>query len=437
MEFIRISNQVKEIKIPEGECKKIVEASTGRILWQKNLGPLTENSGHWSIVNYPTNKLGAANFVDYDVSSKEVMFLTKGTNTIDGVSYTNYWSFLFNGTTKKFSDFYRYYCNTGETEAEDSEDEDTETDTGENQDAEEDDLTNPHYSMYMGYPIANKITDIPVDIDPITKTIITPYNGKNYAAKFSEDEHLKKYGDDMFLKGLRRICWVPEKEMFLLFWGYGDNVDTVLLDTDGNVVNVVQNNNSLSTESAYSANRLCWAGDKGIFLSSYSISSDRGGGIYLSTNGLNWQRSFKTPDDMNSITSICYCSGAGTFLALCRGSSRKFRVYKSTDGESWVLAKEFENVQPYTYDKIAWSPKKKVACLVISDWVSGRTPRTLKTSYITRDFENWVEIPISPVVSLAGYSDYYRGALKWSDALNAFVWCIAGEGYFLKLTIDD
>lgn len=446
MEFIKTSKEVIGIIIPEGECKKIVEAGTGRILWEKKLSPLTENSGHWAIVNFPTNKIHAISFVDYDIPSKKIMFVTHGYNKIDTTTYRNHWSFFYDAQSNKFSDFYRFQCRIAFTDVDEEDDEEDISD-------DEDLLATP-YRTYMGYPIIDDGSVIhgdnvlPIDIDPISKTIITRYDGKNYAAMFSNDEHLKKYGDDMFRNGLHKVCWVPEKELFLLFWGYSPSsssgkITTALMDKEGNIINIVQDNQTLFTDT-YSYNNLCWAGDKGIFLSSHSRGNSstetNPGGIWLSSNGLNWERVFTTPLGPSSgglayLYQVIYCSGTGTFLALWN-TSHTVTIYKSTDGRTWEEAKSFEDVYgSIEFIGIAWSPKKKVACLVVRNY----KPSTSRfyTSYITRDFENWVEIPIKPVVEISYSISRSNGNLKWSDALNAFVFCNYKEGYFLTLTIDN
>ena len=376
MEFIKISGQVNDITIPEGECKKIIETATGKILWQKKQGPLTLNSAHWEIVNYPTNQIRATNFVDYDVPSKKIILFAHGVNKIDGINYHNYWSFLYDNTSKEFSDFYRYFCNKEEISS------------GEDDgDGVDDDLTEPHYLTYMGYPIATNSRIRPVDVDPISKTIIA-YGGEyNICIKTNEDEHLRKFGNDMFRIGLRRICWAPEKELFLAFFGSRfqqeddtnfDKLDTALIDTNGTVKNIVQTNNSLYSKPASYPIWLCYAGDKDIFLYPNRSGVKRENGIWLSSNGLNWERSYIPPENC-FVHEVCYCQGVGVFLAACQEMKLGFHILKSIDGMNWEIIKTFENAK--VYDKltratssianqlfrISWSPKKKIACLGFFD----------------------------------------------------------------------
>ncbi len=373
MIFANVSN----ITIPEGSVERITETKTGRVLWKRGLPEL---KAHWEVIEF-ANDTTAYNYYNY---------IEYGVDVGDGIE-------LFNFADNKVRSHFNYKPSGA--------------------------LSNV-YALWRGAKLSNydfeqfeqkvdsNVSHVlrGVAVDPISKIWILS-NGTTYASNaFNPVKY--KTGTDVDMRTFY-VCWSPELERFCLVGGSSEVGQSYLLDINGNIRN---SNTNITSTNFYVVNTLSyfhitWSNKLRIF-----VVSDYNG-LHISRDGLNWEdRAINSVS--NAPSGVTLPSGP-TFRAMAwiptldvfviaTFSSKKWYIYKSYDCYNWEYVTTLSTASSNTsemYIDFCWSPDAQILLL------SGS-----KTSYITRDLSEWVEIPNSSGPSSSG-----NRCLFWSKSFNSFI----------------
>ena len=379
---------VSDITIPEGSVEKITETATGRVLWERGLSEL---KGHWEAVEFSNNP-SAYNYYGY---------MLGGVDTGDGIELFNmaddkimsHFSYkpsgavsdvyaLWRGSKLNNYDFTQYGAKTDE-----------------------------NFDFNVNTPVKA------VTVDPISKIWVCT-NGATYASNVFnpiqyKNERLAKNNDNNVNMHSLYACWSPELERFCLVGATTSGVgQSYLIDTSGNIRN---SNTNITSANFYGANTLnyshiAWSSKLKIF-----VVSDFNG-LHISRDGLNWED--RAINSVSNAPSGATLPTGSTFRAMvwvpsldifviATYSSKKWFIYKSSDCYNWEYVTTLSTASSNTsemYIDFCWSPDTQILLL------SGA-----KTSYITRDFNDWIEIPNTEGTASSNYR-----CLFWSKSFNSF-----------------
>ena len=379
---------VNNITIPEGSVERITETKTGRVLWKRGLPEL---KAHWEVIEL-TNNTASNNYYNY---------MEYGVDTGDGIE-------LFNFANSKVTSHFKYKPSGVVSDvyalwrgAKLSDYDFQQYDENRNED---------NYDFNVVGPIRGAA------VDPISKIWVVS-NGATYASNaFNpvkyKDERLAKNRDSNVDMRTLYVCWAPELNRFCLVGAPISGVgQSYLVDTSGSIRN---SNTNIDTTEFYSNIsigyfHITWSNKLGMF-----VVSDYNG-LHISRDGLNWEdRAINSvsnaPSDATlpsgpAFRAMAWVPTLDVFV-IATYSSKKWYIYKSSDCYNWEyvtsLSTASSNVSEMYID-FCWSPDAQILLL------SGA-----KTSYITRDLSEWVEITNSN-----GVTGGYR-CLFWSKSFNSF-----------------
>ena len=269
------------------------------------------------------------------------------------------------------------------------------------------------------------------DIDPVSKTWFA-FGNKFYASNaFSGTKNLDK---TYYI-----CCWSPKLQYFCTI----RDDRTAIVDLNGNIqgTSLSVSFHGSGGSTVYEKESLLWSDTLDKFI---LPNHQYGTSIYVSSDGLNWDLqpvnlvgnfpNLPTGDKIEyHIYHICWMPMVKKFVCLCG-------VYAYDNDDNFVEAEEYmitssdcnnwERIEKPKQNKPlqnlnvkpAYSPEKKVLAFV-----------GLNTSYITRDLQNWTEVP-----NIEGNATAAPKSIRWSKSLNGFIRPgINSETRFYRLVIDN
>ncbi len=375
---------VTDITIPQGAVTKITD-SNGTVLWQKGLAI---PQAHWETISLPEQD---SNGIQYLTSMKTFV------DTGDGIE-------IFKRIGKA-----RFKYNSDGTVGE---------------------IKEELYNF------------VSADIDPVSKIWVVSSGTKLLSNAWG-------WQDDAGGNGAINDCiWSPGLQRFCLLGRYSSGT----VDLDGNTQLGTNLSNSsteyvvsysATTTSTYCYNHI-WADSLQKFVCpSYTTNSV----IAFSSNGLTWTKITcnlvgNFPDcpvgsgyTVKSFYRLVWMPTVNKFVGSClveakdsggNHESSKQYIVKSSDCVNWEYVGD-KNVFPRLFSIVnfglsgypAYSPEKKVLVLV-----------GYETSYITRDLENWVEVPFANDMVQTTSNQ-----VRWSKSLNGFIRLT--NSTISKLVIDN
>ena len=261
------------------------------------------------------------------------------------------------------------------------------------------------------------------DIDPVSKKWIA----------FGSDYVSNAFSDTKALDRNKIVCcWSPKLESFCAI----STRDAVVVNLDGEVQGTSQevSFSSLNVDRRYES--LIWSETLNKFVIPDATGmSGSPQAVCFSSDGMNWETKtikltgdfpdLSVSDDTEiAINQIRWMPTVKKFVSVCRLRSNSANEYiiSSSDGEEWACVRKFFSVGAGVGTFPAYSPDKKV--LMLDNGYS---------SCITRDLENWVEVPY-----LEDMQNGIARITKWSQSLNGFIrFTSENRPRFYKLVIDN
>lgn len=260
------------------------------------------------------------------------------------------------------------------------------------------------------------------DIDPVSKRWIA----------FGSDYASNAFSGTKALDGSNKLicCWSPKLECFCAI----SSRDAVVVNLNGEIQGTSQEVPFSAISGGRRDESLIWADS----LDKFVIPETTGTNNYVcfSSDGLNWETKTiiltgEFPDisaDYTRITmyQIRWMPTMKKFVSVCRvnaSDSYKEYIVKSSDCQRWECVGKYMLVGSAVETTLSYSSDKKVLAV-----------DNLQTSYVTRDLENWVEVPFIDGMPQGNSAR----TMKWSQSLNCFVrFGTESNPRFYKLVIDN
>ena len=388
-------SDVTDIIIPEGSVTKIEETLTNRVLWQKGLAV---PQAHWEIIELPAQ----------DANGWLYAPLLTALDTDDGVE-------IFTTKCGHFK-----YSADGSLEL---------------------------ISRFAEH-ISTATTTHCADIDPITKTWVA-FSGGYYSSNAFDG--LKNLSTTHY-----RCRWSPVLKCFCAMAPTSSRV----INLNGEIQGESQQAPFYNSGSTFDKESLLWSDTLNKFVvSNITVATSPSGPrsayedvfaddtcttICFSSDGLKWETkpvnlvgnfpNFPVGYHIRkTIYNMCWMPTMEKFVSLSRvfaydsnGAQLDAETYMvtSSDCNSWERIEVPQGIQrlSVSHTKPSYSPEKKVLTLIDD-----------KTSYITRDLQNWTEVPY-----IEGMMQDTPMSVRWSKSLNAFIRIGQNSGArFYKLVIDN
>ena len=407
-------SQVTDITIPEGSVEKIHETSSGRILWSKN----KTLTAHWELITIPNdtinrNYYNQVSFIADSNTENEVYVLT-------GINPSNYpnvmYSFNKNGTV---GNTYALYSGERLNDVDVQEIEAL--------------ISSDDNELSDNVPDNLRINLRDIDIDPVTKTwccISNKYYTTNAFSKIKWHEIDTENSSNAIL-----CSWSDKLQKFCI----RGNTRAYLVDINGNITDTTS---GLPTISISNTPTLIWVDS----LSQYVLyPSYRKTNYYTSSDGLTWssiqnytindmpsEAEFSSGADIAITNNICWHSKLGKYIGIAYASSSRIYLCTSENMKKWTYFTSLPNPNSVSamYSCITYSPDRNIT-LVCNN----------KNAYITRDFDEWIEVPYKfSEWGIPNPGNTTRNLISYSKNLGSFIICYpykssTNAGYMLRLII--
>ncbi|MBQ7594080.1 MAG: hypothetical protein IJU48_06990 [Synergistaceae bacterium] len=334
MDFVKISGEVTDITIPEGECVKIEEAETERVLWEKGLGLTPE----WKIYDAQGfsytegySKITTIHNVN-DINGEEHALSLCMTKTGANMSILSFGPEL----TKKFG---YYSCP----------------------------------SSSLSEALTERVPLAVSDDYRYGAAVLRMYKGSSAYVLGRENNNGYYYG---ISENLRLSINSPSDESKVKIINSPEREEYLITGISGGAFTVPKNFTS-STQIAYSGKNAVngiWVSEFGKYFASTNMTG--ASRVLNSDDGTNWQEFKFSITKMKGILNFCWLDN---LKKLCAVSDTTAKIAISSDGETW----ELKDVPFSNALCCAYSPEQKLFCVLDKS-----------CAYITRDLTKWIEAPL-------------------------------------------